>query len=244
MNVNKILPFLLLLPFLASCADKYKIEGTSSVNSMDGKMLYLKSLDGGKWIKLDSAEVVHEGFSMKGKIDSVQMVTLCTDDESIMPIVLEKGKILVTISNTEFKAVGTPLNAALYAFIDKRNKLETSMDELDEKETGMVLDGGDLDTIHSQLMVERDSLMNEMNQYVKTFISTNYENVLGPSVFIMLCSSLPYPVMTPQIDAIIKDAPYSFKSNKLVREFLSKAKENMKLIDEHRRLEQNTSANK
>ena len=44
MNVNKILPFLLLLPFLASCTSKYKIEGTSSVNSLDGKMLYLKSL--------------------------------------------------------------------------------------------------------------------------------------------------------------------------------------------------------
>ena len=79
---------------------------------------------------------------------------------------------------------------------------------------------------------------------VKTFISTNYENVLGPNVFIMLCSSLPYPIMTPQIDDIIKDAPYSFKSNKLVREFLSKAKENMKLIEEHKRLEENASVKK
>lgn len=59
MNVNKILPFLLLLPFLASCTSKYKIEGTSSVNSLDGKMLYLKSLRDGEWVKLDSAEVVH-----------------------------------------------------------------------------------------------------------------------------------------------------------------------------------------
>ena len=83
-----------------------------------------------------------------------------------------------------------------------------------------------------------------MNQYEKTFISTNYEKVLGPNVFIMLCSSLPYPIMTPQIDDIIKDAPYSFKSNKLVREFLSKAKENMKLIEEHKRLEENASVKK
>ena len=80
MNVNKILPFLLLLPFLASCTSKYKIEGTSSVNSLDGKMLYLKSLRDGEWVKLDSAEVVHGLFSMKGKIDSVQMVTLYMDE--------------------------------------------------------------------------------------------------------------------------------------------------------------------
>ena len=228
MNVNKILPFLLLLPFLASCTSKYKIEGTSSVNSLDGKMLYLKSLRDGEWVKLDSAEVVHGLFSMKGKIDSVQMVTLYMDEESIMPIVLESGKITVTISNTDLKAVGTSLNNALYEFISKRNQL----------------DGGDLDEIHGQLVVEGDSLMKAMNQYVKTFISDNYENVLGPSVFMMLCSSLPYPIMTPQIDDIIKDAPYSFKDNKLVREFLSKARENMKLIEEHQRLEQNASTNK
>lgn len=242
MNVNKILSFLLLLPFLASCTSKYKIEGTSSVNSLDGKMLYLKSLNDGEWVKLDSAEVVHGLFSMKGKIDSVQMVTLYMDSESIMPIVLENGKITVTISNSELKAVGTPLNAALYEFIGKRNQLEESISELEQEETRMVMDGGNLEEIHSQLMVKGDSLMNEMNQYIKKFISTNYENVLGPSVFMMLCSSL--PVMTPQIDDIIKDAPYSFKSNKLVREFLSKAKENMKLIEEHQRLEQNTSTDK
>ena len=207
-------------------------------------MLYLKSLNDGEWVKLDSAEVVHGLFSMKGKIDSVQMVTLYMDSESIMPIVLENGKITVTISNSELKAVGTPLNAALYEFIGKRNQLEESISELEQEETRMVMDGGNLEEIHSQLMVKGDSLMNEMNQYIKKFISTNYENVLGPSVFMMLCSSLPYPVMTPQIDDIIKDAPYSFKSNKLVREFLSKAKENMKLIEEHQRLEQNTSTDK
>ena len=143
-------------------------------------MLYLKSLRDGEWVKLDSAEVVHGLFSMKGKIDSVQMVTLYMDEESIMPIVLESGKITVTISNTDLKAVGTSLNNALYEFISKRNQLEESISELEQKETRMVLDGGDLDEIHSQLVVEGDSLMQAMNQYVKTFISDNYENVLGP----------------------------------------------------------------
>ena len=108
----------------------------------------------------------------------------------------------------------------------------------------MVMDGADLADIHEQLTHEGDSLMQDMNGFIKKFISDNYETVLGPSVFMMLCSSLPYPIMTPQIDDIIKDAPYSFKDNKLVREFLSKARENMKLIEEHQRLEQNASTNK
>ena len=98
------------------------------------------------------------------------MVTLYMDEESIMPIVLESGKITVTISNTDLKAVGTSLNNALYEFISKRNQLEESIGELEQKETRMVLDGGDLDEIHGQLVVEGDSLMKAMNQYVKTFI--------------------------------------------------------------------------
>lgn len=244
MNVNKILPFLFLLPFLASCTNKYKIEGTSSVNSLDGKMLYLKTLCDGEWVKLDSAEVVHGLFAMKGKTDSVQMVTLYMDDQSIMPIVLESGKIIVTISNTDLKAVGTSLNTALYEFINKKNAMEESIGELEQKETRMVMDGGDLAEIHQQLIAEGDSLVKATNQYVKTFISDNYENVLGPSVFMMLCSSLPYPIMTPQIDEIIKDAPYSFKSSKMVKEFLTKAKENMQLIEEHQRMQQNAPTNK
>ena len=176
MNVNKILPFVLLLPFLASCTHKYKIEGTSSVNGLDGKMLYLKTLRDGEWTKLDSAEVVHGSFSMKGKIDSVQMTTLYMDDESVMPVVLESGKIVITISNTDLKAVGTPLNTALYDFIAKKNAMEESIGELERKETRMVMDGADLEEVHEQLLAEGDSLMKAMNQYVKTFISDNYEN--------------------------------------------------------------------
>ena len=71
---------------------------------------------------------------MKGKIDSVQMVTLYMDEESIMPIVLESGKITVTISNTDLKAVGTSLNNALYEFISQRNQLEESISELKQQE--------------------------------------------------------------------------------------------------------------
>ena len=54
----------------------------------------------------------------------------------------------------------------------------------------------------------------------------------------MMCSTLPYPIMTPQIEDIIRTAPQSFKSTPLVREFIDKAKENMKLIEEHRRMEE------
>lgn len=242
MNVNKFLPFLLLLPFLASCTREYKVEGVSSVTNLDGRMLYLKTLRDGQWINLDSSAVVHGKFAMKGKVDSVQMVTLYMDETSIMPLVLEKGDITVSITDMELTAKGTPLNEALYEFINKRNKLDEDIQSLGHKEARMVMDGADFTAVHAQLTHESDSLVNEMNLYVKRFISDNYETVLGPNVFMMLCSCLPYPVLTPQIDDILKDAPTSFKNNKMVVEFVNKAKENMQLIQEHQRLQQNRAA--
>lgn len=241
MSVSRILPFLLLAMLLASCSRKYKIEGSSSVTSLDGKMLFLKTLQNGEWVAVDSAEVIHGLFKMNGRADSVMVVTLYMGDEGIMPLVLENGKIEVSISNAQLIAKGTPLNDKLYEFIDKRNEMEVKIEELERKEARMVLDGVNLEDVHAQLQQEGETLVKEMNDYVKQFITDNFENVLGPSVFMMMCSSLPYPVMTPQIEDIMRTAPMTFKDNPFVKEFLSKAKENMKLLEEHHRMEENAA---
>ena len=242
MSVNRILPLLLLLVFFTSCTRKYKVEGSSSVTSLDGKMLFLKTLRDGQWVTIDSAEVIHGLFSMKGRVDSVMMVTLYMDNEGIMPLVLEDGRIEVSISNTQLTAKGTFLNNQLYEFIEKRNALELQIEELDRKEARMVLDGANLEDVHRELEQEGENLVKEMNSYVKQFIIDNYENVLGPSVFMMMCSTLTYPIMPPQIEDVMRTAPLTFKQNKLVKDFLSKAKENMQLIEEHQRVKQNASA--
>ena len=238
-NWNNLLSLIILLPAISSCTNGYKIEGTSSVSMLDGRKLYLETLSDGKWVKLDSAEVVHGAFTMKGAVDSTQMVTLFMDETSIMPFVLEKGTIKLDLSDTQMNASGTPLNKAFYEFIDRKNQMDASLADLDNKEARSVLDGANLTDVHEKLKMEADSLSKAMNSCVKTFIIDNYENVLGPTVFMMMCSNLPYPIMTPQIDEIIKDAPDAFKNHKLVKEFLSKAKENMLMIQEQQLLQQN-----
>lgn len=242
MSVNRVLPLLLLLVVFASCSRKYKIEGSSSVTSLDGKMLFLKTLQNGEWVAIDSAEIIHGLFKMNGPADSVVMVTIYMDGEGIMPLVLEKGKIEVSISNSQLLAKGTPLNDKLYEFIDRRNTMEIKIEELERKEARMVLDGANLEDVHAQLAKEGETLINDMNAYVKQFIIDNFENVLGPSVFMMMCSAMPYPVMTPQIEDIMRTAPQVFKESPLVKDFLSKAKENMQLIEERRRIQQNASS--
>ena len=206
-------------------------------------MLYLKALQEGDWVVVDSAEMVHGWFKMKGPVDSVRMVTLYMNEEGLMPLVLENGKIKVNISNTQLVAEGTPLNELLYDFIGRRNEMERAINEAERKEARLVLDGVRLDDIHDQLQHEVDSMSQAMDAYVKNFITTNFENVLGTSIFMMMCSSLPYPVMTPDIEDILKTAPLAFKQNPLVKDYVSKAKENMKLIEENKRLQENMALN-
>ena len=109
---------------LASCSSAYQITGKSDINSLDGKKLYLKTLSQNGWVPVDSASVEHGLFSMEGVSDSTIMVSLYMDDESIMPLILENGFIQVSVMTGDLRASGTPLNNALYNFIDKRNRLE------------------------------------------------------------------------------------------------------------------------
>ena len=52
-----------LLAF-TSCASEYKIEGSSSVSRLDGKMLFVKVPSGDRMLSIDSAEVIHGMFKM------------------------------------------------------------------------------------------------------------------------------------------------------------------------------------
>ena len=75
-----------------------------------------------------------------------------------------------------------------------------------------------------------EKLAAEMNALAKEFIQKNYDNVLGPGVFIMLCSNFPYPVMTPLIEEIIEEAPDRFKNNSLVKDYVTVARSNMEKL--------------
>ncbi len=224
--VNKL--FLLAIIFvlsLTSC-NKYKIEGTSSVSSLDGKMLFVKVWDNDKMVNIDSCEIVHGKFSMSGKVDSVAMATLYMDEQPMMPLVIEKGNIKVSLDNLKLAATGTQLNDRLTDFIDKQNALSNRGDELQHRESQMIMDGKDPVEIQEMMNVEGEKLTNEMNKLVKDFIVGNFDNVLSTGVFIIVSSNMPYPFMTPQIEEILDKAPDSFKEHPYIKEFVAAAEEN------------------
>lgn len=213
---------------LASCSTQYCVEGRSTVQTMDGKKLYLKVYHNSDLVNIDSCEVVHGNFMFTGVLDSVMMVNLFMDDQSLMPFVLEKEATLtVHIDNAQQYVTGSALNDSLYNFIIQKSRLDNQMSELPHKESQMIMDGVDEDVIMLRLNDEANRLAVEQDRLVTRFITSNFDNVLGAGVFMILTSGYPYPVLTPQIEEIMSKATPYFKNNAYVKRYVEAATENM-----------------
>lgn len=195
----------------------------TSVSSLDGKMLFVKVLSGDQLVSVDSAEVIHGYFQMEGKIDSVVLASLYMDEECIMPLVLEEGNINIQINNIGISIKGTPLNDSFNDFIEAKTAIDDKAYEVEREESRMIMDGVDLNTVQSEIDKQRTEVAQQMDNLVKTFIQNNYENVLGPGVFIMIGNSLPYPFLTPMMEDIVKEAPEVFKNNHLIKNYITLA---------------------
>lgn len=208
---------------MASCGKKFKIDGMTSVSSLDGKMLFVKVLSGDQLVNLDSAEVIHGYFQMEGKVDSVVLASLYMDDECIMPLVLEEGNIKIEINNVGISIKGTPLNDSFNRFIEDKTAIDDKAYEVEREESRMIMDGIDINTVQTEIDKQRTAVAQQMDNLVKAFIQENYENVLGPGVFIMIGNSLPYPFLTPMMEEIVNEAPKTFKDNYLIKNYIALA---------------------
>jgi len=191
-------------------------------------MLFVKVWSEDRMTSMDSCEIIHGKFAMSGKVDSVVMATLYMDEQPMMPLVIEKGNIRVVIDDLKLTASGTELNDKLSGFIERQKSISSRAEELSHKESQMIMDGKDPAEIQETVHSEGEKLSNEMNKLIKDFITGNYENVLGTGVFMILCSNMPYPVMTPQIEELLDKAPDSFKNHPFIKEFVATAEENMR----------------
>ena len=224
--MNRIVYVMVLACSLVSCADSYLVQGSSSVSALDGSKLYLKAVKNNELKNIDSCEVVHGSFRFAGLLDTICMVNLFMDEESIMPIVLEKGEISIRIDNASQTVGGTPLNDRLYEFIDFHNQLDNQMAELSHKQSQMLLDGIDEMVINQQLNLEAADIARREDSLVTNFIIENFDNVLGPGVFMMMTSTFRYPTLTPQIEDIMSKATDKFKNDPYVKDYYQVAMEN------------------
>ena len=226
MNMGRKLIFILCIAAcILSCTKSYKIVGESSIQDIDGKTISLRILENGVWRTLDSCEVLHGQFCMKGKTDSTLITTLFLDGHPLMPMILEPGEIDITVSNIALKAAGTPLNDSLYKFIARKYQLDLRAAELDRTEAQMIMNGYDQSSIQHRIDSTYQALRDEMQNLVLSFIGDNYDNALSLCGFSMLCNGLPYPIITPLIQSVIDNAPQSFLSHPSICHFLHEARE-------------------
>ena len=57
--MSKLFIAVMTVLMLTSCAQSYHVQGTSSVSSLDGSKLYLKTIDEGELKTIDSCDVLH-----------------------------------------------------------------------------------------------------------------------------------------------------------------------------------------
>ena len=211
--MKKILYLMACVAGLTSCAEQYSIQGTSTLSVLDGSQLYLKVLKGTDMTVLDSCEVVHGQFHFSGTLDTTYIGSLFMGERSVMPLVVEKGNIQISIEEAQQKVSGSVLNEVLYDFLDKHNQLESQMMELPHRESRMLLDGISEDEINSTLLAEAAMLAQQEDSLVTEFVAANFDNILGPFVFVQMSTSV------PQVEHIMSKAPDAFKNHPLVSKF-------------------------
>lgn len=229
--MNKIIYAFITLLAITSCANSYNISGTSNISTLDGRMLYLKILKNNEFKNVDSCDVVHGQFHFQGNIDSVRMANIFMDDESVLPLVLENGDISVKIDDAQQVVSGTPLNEKLFGFFKKYQQLQNQQMELVHKHDQAIMNGSDMNVVTNQLNEEAVKLSNQEDKLVTSFVTENFDNVLGPGVFFMITVGNQVPMLSPWIEDIMSKATDNFKNDPYVKEYYEKAQENEQIMN-------------
>ncbi len=209
-----------------SCESQYRVIGIADDAFLDGSRVYLKRQIADDWRVLDSCDILHGKFEMSGVIDTTTLTAFFVDDEAVIPLILESGNIDVFIDRRSITVSGTNMNNQLTEFIARKEGYENRLSELERMETSMILDGYKADEAAAHVRDSIKTVVDAMDDYVEAFIKEHYNTLLGPCVFRLLCSTLPYPYVTRQIERIMVDATDTFKNNPLVKEFLVAAEKN------------------
>lgn len=93
------------------------------------------------------------------------------------------------------------------------------------------MDGSNMDVVNAKLSAESDRLSAEEDKLITSFVTENFDNVLGPGVFFMVTISNRYPVLTPWIEDIMSKATDKFKNDPYVKDYYKKAQENQAIMN-------------
>ena len=194
-------------------------------------MLYLQILKDNEFKKIDSCDVVHGQFHFQGSVDSAKMANIFMDDEPVLPLVLESGCITVKLDDTQQVVSGTPLNDKLFGFFKKYQQLQNQQRELVHKHDQAIMNGSDMQVVTAKLNEEAMRLSDQQDKLITSFVTDNFDNVLGPGVFFLVTMGNQYPMLSPWIEDIMSKATDHFKNDSYVKDYYQKAQENQAIMN-------------
>lgn len=220
----------ILAVLTATSCTKYSIAGSSDIQDVDGRMLYLRSFTEDAVHNIDSCDVVHGKFKFSGALDSVRVVMLGFDDLAVIPVVLEDGEIEVTLNSQRQECKGTPLNDTLTSFTKRYSEIVMQMEDLQHVQNQAIMNGEDMNVVNQKLMAKQQLLLAQEDKLVNDFIAANFDNCLGPYVFQMATQDYQYPVLAPWIEALMTKATDTFKNAPYVKDYMNAAKHNQDIM--------------
>lgn len=218
--MSKLAAFFFAILVLASCAENYNVQGTTSISRFDGKTAYISMPTVGGRMAFDSAQINHGEFYFYGDVDSTVFAYLFVGGEEVMPMVLETGNLSLQVGTLTQRASGTPLNDRLNRFFREREKIEDGLYALQQESMEMLMTGYTMNEVHHRLGGRQKKLVRKLQELETKFVQANYDNVLGPNMFMLLTSHYPLPIMTDQIQDIVRKAPPSFLRHPFVEGYL------------------------
>ena len=93
------------------------------------------------------------------------------------------------------------------------------------------MDGEDMNAVNVKLNQEANEISVEEDHLVTTFVTENFDNVLGPGVFFLITAGNRFPELTPWIEDIMSKATDKFKNDPYVKEYYQKAQENQAIMN-------------
>lgn len=224
-----IVCMLVVMLMVSSCGDQYNILGTSSVDVYEGSTVYLKIESRAGLCAYDSAEVSHGKFGFEGNMDTICMAHLFVGDHSLLPLVLETGNISISFTDADRNVRGGNLNNKLYRFLSENSRLQNEI-QMASRNTAKLILAGATPESYADMEKRGEILQDKLDRLWVSFIVNNSDNVLGPVYFQEYTSQYFYPVITPQIERILKRASQSFLCNPSVQMYIRDARYNMMLI--------------
>ena len=225
--MNKYLSFFTVMSVLmsmTSCVKSYSIDGSSDISGLDSRMMYLKTVKNNELKDLDSTEVVHGKFGFTGTTDSVRMAYLVVSEAYTLPLVLEDGDINVRINKARTEWGGTPLNDRLYRFMKSLDSLNLQLQDLEHEYNIAFMDGEDMNEVIPRLSRANQLINMSIDTLVTQSIADNFDNILGPGLFMIVTQQQRYPEMSPWVVEIMSKATDAFKNDPYVRQYLDNAK--------------------